>query len=102
MESAQTGADIAETAECVPVLLPRFVEGEDTYLVVQWLATAGDEVERGELLVAIETAKARQDLESPERGWLHGLVPVGTECLAGHVLARISADPVCGQCQPTL
>jgi 2-oxoglutarate dehydrogenase E2 component (dihydrolipoamide succinyltransferase) len=85
---------------CLPVIMPGLVEGEDSYLVVQWLAADGEMVEHGELLVAIETAKARQDLESPGRGWLHGLVPVDTECVTGQVLARISAEPACAHCGP--
>jgi pyruvate/2-oxoglutarate dehydrogenase complex dihydrolipoamide acyltransferase (E2) component len=100
METAGAGEDVNAPVSCVPVTMPQIVEDEDRYLVVQWLARDGDEVEQGELLVAIETAKARQDLESPRRGWLHDLVAVDTECVTGQVLARISAQQVCPRCKP--
>lgn len=63
--------------------------------VVRWLAAIGDLIERGQAVLEVETDKATMEVEALSSGTLvQQLVAVGSEALAGDVLAIIrEADP---------
>ena len=50
----------------------------------------GDHVEKGEILVSLETDKVSNDLEAPVSGTLHILTPEGEEVAIGKVIANIT------------
>ena len=52
------------------VNLPKSGMGIDEGTVFRWLKSAGQRVEKGEVLVEIETAKALQEVEAPISGTL--------------------------------
>ena len=58
--------------------------------IVNWLKQVGDEVEAGEPLVEVETAKSTVEVESPASGTLDEIVAaVDDEVEVGAVIARI-------------
>ncbi|MFI5733318.1 lipoyl domain-containing protein [Kribbella sp. NPDC051587] len=93
-----TSDAVGTSSSCVPLTLPVLVENEDNYLIAQWLVAEGEEIEQGELVVSIETAKARQDLEAPATGVLHAQVPAGAEVEAGTAVAMVSPSGRCAVC----
>jgi pyruvate/2-oxoglutarate dehydrogenase complex dihydrolipoamide acyltransferase (E2) component len=50
--------------------LPKSGMGIEEGTVVRWLKTVGDAVQKGELIVEVETAKALQEVEAPVSGTL--------------------------------
>lgn len=60
------------------VVLPKWGMGIEEGTVIRWLKVVGENLEKGEPLVEIETAKATQEMEAPVRGMLvEILVPEG-------------------------
>lgn len=49
---------------------PKAGMGIDEGTVVRWLKVVGDSVDKGELVVEVETAKAIQEVEAPVSGRL--------------------------------
>ncbi|HEX5148567.1 MAG TPA: dihydrolipoamide acetyltransferase family protein [Candidatus Limnocylindrales bacterium] len=89
--------------------MPRLSQDMETGIIVEWLKREGDPVERGQVLLVVETDKASVDVEAPEDGLLlRILVPEGSEVPIGAPLAVIgaageSADatpPVAGDAPP--
>lgn len=73
--------------------MPRLDEEMEEGLVVRWLKAAGDPIDRGEVIVEIETDKAIVDLESPVSGALGSIhIPAGREAPVGATLGVIYAD----------
>jgi pyruvate/2-oxoglutarate dehydrogenase complex dihydrolipoamide acyltransferase (E2) component len=56
------------------VNLPKWGMGIDEGTVIRWLKTVGDEVEQGEPIVEIETAKATQEVEAPVSGTISAIL----------------------------
>ena len=52
------------------VNFPKSGMGIDEGTVIRWLKAVGDMVDKGEVLVEIETAKATQEVEAPASGTL--------------------------------
>ncbi|HOG46545.1 MAG TPA: 2-oxo acid dehydrogenase subunit E2 [Anaerolineae bacterium] len=68
-----------------PVYMPKFEMTQETGQVVAWLKKEGDQVEKGEPLLQVETDKAILDVEAPATGTLAAIsaqrgqvVPIGT------------------------
>lgn len=73
--------------------MPQLDEEMEEGLVVRWLKAAGDPIDRGEVIVEIETDKAIVDLESPVSGALGSIhIPAGREAPVGATLGVIYAD----------
>ena len=45
--------------------LPRLADTVDEYVLVQWLAAVGDQLDQGAPLVRVETDKTEIDLDAP-------------------------------------
>lgn len=75
----------------------------DSVVVLEWLAAAGDSVEKGKVLAIVETAKASIEIEAPESGTLVELMAEpGQEVSVGDVLARLdTASPKAGNTRIT-
>ena len=75
------------------VKLPQWGMNMESGLLVKWLISEGDSVDKGQPLVEIETAKINSELESPESGIIaHIMVPEGETVDVGTIVAVIS-DP---------
>jgi pyruvate/2-oxoglutarate dehydrogenase complex dihydrolipoamide acyltransferase (E2) component len=76
------------------VNFPKAGMGIDEGTVVRWLKAVGDRVEKGEVLVEIETAKAVQEIEAPTTGTLIEIVvPDGELATVNAALALIEPLP---------
>ncbi|MFI6485645.1 2-oxo acid dehydrogenase subunit E2 [Nonomuraea sp. NPDC050663] len=73
------------------IRVPRLNSNDADYLVVEWLAGDGSEVEEGEPLVVVETSKTAEELESPAAGFVRHAVAAGTTVTPGQVIAAVTA-----------
>ena len=75
------------------VLAPHEFVNDESVLLVQWLVKDGDQVEKGDSLVTIETSKATMDIEAPVSGYVRCDIPKGTEVKVGGVLCYVTENP---------
>lgn len=54
----------------IKVILPKWGMGLEEGTVTRWFKTVGENVEEGEPIAEVETAKATQDVEAPASGRL--------------------------------
>ena len=74
----------------IRVIMPALEVAQETGKLVSWLKKEGDSVQKGELLLEIETDKAVMEVESEADGILTGIVAQpGEEFPVGHVIAWI-------------
>jgi pyruvate dehydrogenase E2 component (dihydrolipoamide acetyltransferase) len=72
------------------VLLPQWGMNMEDGTLVKWLVQEGDEVQQGQPLVEIETAKINSELESPRAGVVaHIMSTEGTVVKVGDIVAVI-------------
>src|SRR3954447_4892954 len=75
------------------VTMPRLSDSMEEGTILKWLVSAGDEVEKGQEIVEIETDKANMTYEADTAGSIVELVASEGDTLAlGEVIARIG-DP---------
>ena len=73
-----------------PIRMPELGTTVDTVVLVSWLKSEGDAVERGEVLCEVETDKAMTELESVAGGvLLRQVVPAGEEIAVGDLIAYV-------------
>ena len=91
-EAAPEPAAAAEedSGEPVDLVVPAAGESITSANVAQWRKKEGDHVEKGEVLVTLETDKVSNELEAPVAGSINILVPEGEEVPIGKVIARIT------------
>jgi len=77
----------------IDIELPKLNNNDTSYVLVEWLAQNGDQVDAEQPLVVIETSKAQEEIESPGAGVLHGLVKPGQDCRPGQVIAHVFDTP---------
>jgi pyruvate dehydrogenase E2 component (dihydrolipoamide acetyltransferase) len=72
------------------VILPALGMAQETGIIVRWLKAEGEQVEKGEPLVEVETDKATVEIEAPASGTLTNVNgAVGVEIPVGQVIASI-------------
>src|SRR5215213_7919103 len=72
------------------VTMPRLSDSMEEGTILKWLVSEGDEVEKGQEIVEIETDKANMSYESDTAGTVIELVASEGDTLAlGEVIARI-------------
>jgi 2-oxoglutarate dehydrogenase E2 component (dihydrolipoamide succinyltransferase) len=74
----------------VEIKVPAAGESITSANIAAWRKKDGDRVEKGEILVSLETDKVSNDLEAPVSGTLHILSPEGEEVAIGRVIATIT------------
>ena len=75
------------------VIMPALEMSQDTGLLVRWLKEEGDMVQRGEMLMEIETDKTVLEIESSGSGILANVTAAaGDEVPVGQVIAYLLAD----------
>lgn len=57
--------------------MPKLAMAMNEGTINEWLAAEGDYIEKGQLLATVETEKVAYDVESPDAGYLHIIVPAG-------------------------
>ncbi|MCB0043952.1 MAG: 2-oxo acid dehydrogenase subunit E2 [Caldilineaceae bacterium] len=73
-----------------PVIMPKFGMDQEEGTVVQWLKQEGDEVEKGEPILEVETDKINMEVEAPTGGVLAGIrCGPGVTAAIGDVIAYI-------------
>ncbi len=55
-------------SHCIDILVPEFGHGLTEALVVEWLVSVGDVVERGDVVAVLETDKSGVDLLAEKPG----------------------------------
>ncbi|HZV74373.1 MAG TPA: dihydrolipoamide acetyltransferase family protein [Conexibacter sp.] len=71
------------------VVMPHLSDSMEEGTILRWLKSSGDEVERGEELVEIETDKANMTYESDAAGVLEIVAAEGDTLPIGELIARI-------------
>lgn len=80
----------AESGEPVEIKVPAAGESITSANVAAWRKSDGAYVEKGEILVTLETDKVSNELEAPVSGAIQILVPEGEEVAIGKVIAKIT------------
>lgn len=74
------------------VVLPQLGMSMTEADLIEWLVAVGDQVEEGQELVRIETAKVEDTVNAPAKGVVAEIVaPAGETVPVGGILARIAA-----------
>ncbi|MCS6836021.1 MAG: lipoyl domain-containing protein [Anaerolineae bacterium] len=74
------------------VVVPPLGDSSDEVTIVQWHKQEGDAIERGTILLDIETDKAQIEVEAYGSGILRKIfVPAGRQAQVGALLAIIAA-----------
>ena len=79
----------ASSGGSVDITVPAAGESITSANVAAWRKKDGDHVEKGEILVTLDTDKVSNELESPVAGTIRILVPEGEEVAIGKIIARI-------------
>jgi 2-oxoglutarate dehydrogenase E2 component (dihydrolipoamide succinyltransferase) len=87
---ATPSAPPAVSGAPVEIKVPAAGESITSANIAAWRKKDGDRVEKGEILVSLETDKVSNDLEAPVSGTLHILAPEGEEVAIGKVIATIT------------
>ena len=80
----------SDPGEPVEIKVPAAGESITSANVAAWRKRDGDHVEKGEILVTLETDKVSNELEAPVSGAIQILVPEGEEVAIGKVIAKIT------------
>ena len=89
-EAASEPAATEDSGAPVDLIVPAAGESITSANVAQWRKKEGDHVEKGEVLVTLETDKVSNELEAPVTGSINILVPEGEEVPIGKIIARIT------------
>jgi pyruvate dehydrogenase E2 component (dihydrolipoamide acetyltransferase) len=74
----------------IDILVPDFGHGLTDALVVEWLASVGDTVERGDVVAVLETDKSSVDLLAEKPGTIVEIVvPARSITTSGAVLYKL-------------
>ena len=61
-------------------------------MIIEWIVRLGDQVDQGDIVAIVETAKVEGDLEAPASGVIDEIVvPAGETVTVGSLLAVIEA-----------
>ena len=80
----------ASSGEPVEIKVPAAGESITSANIASWRKKDGDRVEKGEILVSLDTDKVSNDLEAPVSGTLAIIVPEGEEVAIGKVIAKVT------------
>ena len=65
----------------VSVYLPKTGMGIQEGTIIKWLKNVGDRVEKGEMIVEVETVKATHEIEAPASGVLKEMLAAEGETI---------------------
>jgi pyruvate dehydrogenase E2 component (dihydrolipoamide acetyltransferase) len=72
------------------IAIPKLGQVTTEATLVEWKAKEGDWVEKGSVVLEIETEKIKSDIEAEASGFLHILVEEGATALVGRVVGLIA------------
>ena len=72
------------------IIAPKLGMGTEPLAVVEWKAKEGERVEKGSVVLVVETEKIRHDVEAEASGFLHILVEEGNEAEIGSAAGLIA------------
>ncbi len=72
------------------VIVPKLGMSTEPIMLVEWKAKEGDQVEKGSVVLVVETEKIRHDIEAEASGFIHILVEAGKEAPIGSAAALIA------------
>ncbi len=72
------------------VIVPKLGMSTEPITLVEWKAKEGDRVEKGSVVLVVETEKIRHDVEAEASGFLHILAEAGKEAPIGSAAALIA------------
>ena len=72
------------------VVMPKLAMGMSEGTVIEWKVEQGEQVEKGHVLLEIETEKVTYEIESTEAGVVNILTPAGETVPTYHVIAQIA------------
>jgi pyruvate dehydrogenase E2 component (dihydrolipoamide acetyltransferase) len=73
------------------VIVPKLGMSTEPITLVEWKANEGDQVEKGSVVLVVETEKIQHDVEAEASGFLHILVEAGKEAPIGSAAGIIVA-----------
>jgi pyruvate/2-oxoglutarate dehydrogenase complex dihydrolipoamide acyltransferase (E2) component len=76
----------------IDYVMPKLAMAMNEGTINEWLVKEGDFVEKGADLASIETEKVSYDVESPESGYIHIIVPAGETVDCEVVVACFAAS----------
>jgi 2-oxoglutarate dehydrogenase E2 component (dihydrolipoamide succinyltransferase) len=71
------------------ITVPKLNSNDQSYVLVEWLASDGEELAPDSPVAVIETSKTAEELVADEGGILQQVVGVNAECGIGAVIARL-------------
>jgi len=74
----------------VQILMPKLGMSTAPLTLVEWKAKEGEAVEKGNVVLVVETEKIRHDIEAEVSGFLHILIEEGREVPIGTVVGLIA------------
>lgn len=81
-------------SDSIDILVPEFGHGLTDALVVEWLVSEGDVVERGDVVAVLETDKSSVDLLAEKPGTIAEIVvPARSITTSGSVLYKLDERP---------
>ncbi len=75
----------------VHIVVPKLGMDLANATVREWMASEGEEVAKGQPVVAIETQKTRYEMEAEAAGFLHIVVPIDAEVPVGTAIGLLAA-----------
>jgi pyruvate/2-oxoglutarate dehydrogenase complex dihydrolipoamide acyltransferase (E2) component len=61
----------------IDYVMPKLAMAMNEGTINEWFVAEGDYVEKGQALATIETEKVAYDVESPDAGYFHIILPAG-------------------------
>ena len=58
----------------IPFIMPKMDMDQESVTIIEWLKKEGDEVDKGEPVIVVETDKITSEVEAPASGTLAGLL----------------------------
>ena len=72
------------------IMVPKLGMGTEPLTIVEWKVKEGDRVEKGSVVLVVETEKIRHDVEAEASGFLHIMVEEGNEAEIGSAAGLIA------------
>lgn len=73
-------------------VMPKLAMAMNEGTVNEWLIEEGAQVNKGDIIASIETEKTAYDLESPESGLFHIILPAGETVDCGTLIGKFAED----------
>ena len=74
----------------VQIVIPKLGMSMSDVMMVEWKAGEGEKVEKGTVVLVIETEKIAWNIETEASGFLHRLVPEGVKAKIGQVVGMVA------------